>query len=87
MLVQLLRKVKVWKLARSMGYRDILKNLIAWFKTRNVYALMIVSATVCLLLQGFTEYNVGNSAVIKMYWLVLGLLVVLSEFYKKETNI
>lgn len=64
----------------------ILKNLIAWFKTRNVYALMIVSATVCLLLQGFTEYNVGNSAVIKMYWLVLGLLVVLSEFYKKEIN-
>ena len=48
---------------------------------------MIVSATVCLLLQGFTEYNVGNSAVIKMYWLVLGLLVVLSELYKKETNI
>ena len=64
----------------------ILKNLIAWFKRRNVYALMIVSATVCLLLQGFTEYNVGNSAVIKMYWLVLGLLVVLSEFYRKETN-
>ena len=64
----------------------IFKNLIAWFKGRNVYALMIVSATVCLLLQGFTEYNVGNSAVIKMYWLVLGLLVVLSEFYRKETN-
>lgn len=65
----------------------IFKNLLAWFKVKNVYALMIVSATVCLLLQGFTEYNVGNSAVIKMYWLVLGLLVVLSELYKKETNI
>ena len=64
----------------------IFKNLITWVKGRNVYALMIVSATVCLLLQGFTEYNVGNSAVIKMYWLVLGLLVVLSEFYRKETN-
>lgn len=65
----------------------IFKNLITWVKVKNVYALMIVSATVCLLLQGFTEYNVGNSAVIKMYWLVLGLLVVLSELYKKETNI
>ena len=64
----------------------IFKNLITWVKVKNVYALMIVSATVCLLLQGFTEYNVGNSAVIKMYWLILGLLVVLSEFYKKETN-
>ena len=64
----------------------IFKNLIAWFKARNTFALMIVSATVCLLLQGFTEYNVGNSAVIKMYWLVLGLLVVLSKFYRKGTN-
>ena len=57
----------------------IFKNLIVWFKTRNVYALMIVSATVCLLLQGFTEYNVGNSAVIKMYWFVLGLLILLNN--------
>lgn len=64
----------------------IFKNLIAWVRTRNVYALMIVSATVCLLLQGFTEYNVGNSAVIKMYWLVLGLLVVLSELKWRDKN-
>lgn len=64
----------------------IFKNLIAWFKGRNVYALMIVSTTVCLLLQGFTEYNVGNSAVIKMYWLVLGLLVVLSELKWRDKN-
>lgn len=60
----------------------IFKNLIAWVRTRNVYALMIVSATVCLLLQGFTEYNVGNSAVIKMYWFVLGLLLVLDRLKK-----
>lgn len=60
----------------------ILKNLISWFKVKNVYALMIVSATVCLLLQGFTEYNVGNSAVIKMYWFVLGLWLVLDRLKK-----
>ena len=60
----------------------IFKNLIAWVKVKNVYALMIVSATVCLLLQGFTEYNVGNSAVIKMYWFVLGLLLVLDRLKK-----
>lgn len=29
------------------------------------------------------DIAVGNSAVIKMYWIVLGLLVVLSEFYRK----
>ena len=64
----------------------ILKNLIVWFKVRNVYALMIVSATVCLLLQGFTEYNVGNSAVIKMYWLVLGICVVLINSINKKVG-
>lgn len=60
----------------------IFKNLIAWFRTRNVYMLMIVSSTVCLLLQGFTEYNVGNSAVIKMYWLILAICVVLNKLSK-----
>ncbi len=65
----------------------ILKNIITWCKTKNVYALMIVSSTVCLLLQGFTEYNVGNSAVIKMYWLVLGLLVVLNNFEKEQKEV
>ena len=71
--------------AIMFGY-IVFKNLIDWFRTRNAYALMIVSATVCLLLQGFTEYNVGNSAVIKMYWLVLGLLVVLNKLNKIEDD-
>lgn len=69
--------------AIMFGY-IVFKNLIDWFRTRNTYALMIVSATVCLLLQGFTEYNVGNSAVIKMYCLVLGICVLLSELQKDK---
>ena len=60
----------------------IFKNLIVWFKKRNVYALMIVSSTVCLILQGCTEYNVGNSAVIKMYWLIIAICVVLNKLSK-----
>mgnify|MGYP000650769022 CR=1 FL=1 len=64
----------------------ILKNSIEWIKTKNVYALMIIASTVCLILQGFTEYNVGNSAVIKMYWLILGLLVILDSCYKTYNN-
>lgn len=69
--------------AIMFGY-IILKNLIDWFRTKNIYALMLVSATVCLLLQGFTEYNVGNSAVIKMYCLVLGICVLLSKLQKDK---
>ena len=61
----------------------IFKNLIICIKTKNPYALMITAATVCLLLQGFTEYNVGNSAVIKMYWLLLGECLLLSELYNE----
>lgn len=64
----------------------ILKNSIEWIKTKNVYALMIIVSTVCLILQGFTEYNVGNSAVIKMYWLILGLLVILDKLSGIKCN-
>lgn len=64
----------------------ILKNSIEWIKTKNVYALMIIVSTVCLILQGFTEYNVGNSAVIKMYWLILGLLVILGKLSGIKCN-
>lgn len=69
--------------AIMFGY-IIFKNLIDWFRTKNIYALMLVSATVCLLLQGFTEYNFGNSAVIKIYCLVLGTCVLLSELQKDK---
>lgn len=64
----------------------ILKNFIDWLKTKNVYALMITFSTICLLLQGFTEYNVGNSAVIKMYFLILGVCVVLTKLSNKKLN-
>lgn len=64
----------------------ILKNFIDWLKTKNVYALMITFSTICLLLQGFTEYNVGNSAVIKMYWLILGLVVILGKLSGIKCN-
>lgn len=71
--------------AIMFGY-IVFKNLIEWIKTKNVYALMIIASTVCLILQGFTEYNVGNSAVIKMYWLILGLLVILDKLSGIKCN-
>lgn len=71
--------------AIMFGY-IVFKNLIDWLKTKNVYALMITFSTICLLLQGFTEYNVGNSAVIKMYFLILGVCVVLTKLSNKKLN-
>ena len=46
-----------------------LKN--AFFKCSPYYVL-IFGSSLALLLQGFTEYNFGNSAVIKYYWATLG---------------
>lgn len=51
--------------------------------SKNVYSLAICSVTITLLLQGLTEFNFGNSAVVKAYWLILGCLVVLAEDVNK----
>ena len=60
------------------------KNIKNYFLNKNPYALMIVGSTGALILQGLTEYNFGNGAVMKLYWLVLGCLVVLAGYYNKE---
>ncbi|HEX2954931.1 MAG TPA: O-antigen ligase [Bacillota bacterium] len=39
----------------------------------NPLPLAAFLATIALLLQGLTEYNFGDSAVIRMYWFILGL--------------
>ncbi|MDY4920127.1 MAG: O-antigen ligase family protein [Phascolarctobacterium sp.] len=66
----------------SMIVYFIMKPLLRFWKTRSPYALMISMSTLALILQGLTEYNFGNSAVMKTFWLVLGCLLVLE--YKSE---
>ena len=60
-----------------------LKNYLL---NQNPYSLMIVGSTSALLLQGLTEYNFGNGAVMKIYWLVLACLIVLANKYNGKTN-
>jgi O-antigen ligase len=43
------------------------------------YHVLIFGCTLAFILQGFTEYNFGNSAVIKYYWGTLGCLLVLAR--------
>ena len=59
-------------------------NLKKYLNDRNPYALMIVGSTTALKLQGLTEYNFGNSSVMKIYWLVLACLIVLVREYDNE---
>lgn len=65
----------------------IIMNLRKYICTKNIYNLMIVSGTLGLLLHGFTEFNFGNSAVVKAYWLILGCLVILAENVNKDNII
>lgn len=44
-----------------------------WRRTRSVTALIFLSVLLGIFTQGLTEYNMGNSAVMKLYWLLLGL--------------
>lgn len=58
-------------------------NVRMFLNSKNIYSLAICSVTITLLLQGLTEFNFGNSAVVKAYWLILGCLVVLAEDVNK----
>ena len=60
------------------------KNIKNYLMNKNPYALMIVGSTTALILQGLTEYNFGNSSVMKIYWFVLACLVILAGCYNKE---
>ncbi len=50
----------------------------------NPWYLSIFASTLCLLLQGVTEYNIGHSTIAKMYWLLLGTLFVLAHNFEKQ---
>ena len=69
----------------AFGY-ILWRNIKNYFVNKNPYALMIAGSTGALVLQGLTEYNFGNGAVMKLYWLVLGCLVVLARYYNKEND-
>lgn len=46
-------------------------------------ALIIASSTLALFIQGITEYNFGNSAVMKAFWLITGVLCVVIKLNEK----
>ena len=54
-------------------------SFIQFIKNGNIYAFMICMSTLALVLQGLTEYNFGNSAVMKIFWLVQGSMLILSR--------
>ena len=57
-----------WWTCFSYGFRT-------WQATHHIAALLLPAVLLGLILQGLTEYNMGNSAVMKLHWLLLGLCI------------
>lgn len=53
----------------------------------NPYGLILSTSVFSLwAIQGLTEYNFGNSAVMKMFWLVVGCAVVLARCWREKSR-
>lgn len=55
-----------------------------WRREKNIAYLAFFGMTLGLILQGLTEYNFGDSMVIKLYWLMTALCIQIINFEKKE---
>lgn len=55
-------------------------------KAGNLVALGVFLGTIALLLQGLTEFNFGDSAVIRMFWFLLGLAVAAANIGAKYSE-
>lgn len=71
----------------------LLFGYIFWFgfksmwKNQNLYGMLIVSISTSFFIQGLTEFNFGNSAVVKYYWVALASLIVLSRIKSEKINL
>ena len=59
-------------------------SLYRFWKYKNPYALAMAMGTLALIVQGMTEYNFGNSAVMKCFWLTEGCLLVLAREWERR---
>ena len=55
-----------WWSCLSYGFRT-------WLTTHHLAGILLSAVLLGLILQGLTEYNMGNSAVMKLHWLLMGL--------------
>ena len=59
-----------------MGY-FFLKNFKEFLSEKYPHSLILAASTLAIFIQGITEYNFGNSAVMKAFWMVIGCLVLI----------
>ncbi len=61
-------------------------SLYRFWKYKNPYALAMAMGALALIVQGLTEYNFGNSAVMKCFWLTEGCLLVLAREWERFSD-
>lgn len=70
-----------------LSFYILLKNFWDWYKNNDPYALMIWSSWAGFMLFGMIDLIVDASAVIKSWWFLLGILLVLKSYNKKTSDI
>lgn len=64
----------------TMCFYILLSNFIVWLKDRNTYSLMICSSWLSFLIFGMFDVIIDHGAITKIWWFILGtLLVMLNE--------
>ena len=61
-------------------------GLYGWKKNREIIYIAWFAVIAGVQLQGLTEYNQGNSAVMKEFWFLLGILLQLIWLSEKSKN-
>lgn len=57
-----------------------------FWQTREVLALAGLLATLSFLIQGLTEYNYGNSAVMRLYWALIGTMYAFGNVSSRNSD-
>lgn len=55
-------------------------------RQENIFALGCFLVTISLLLQGLTEFNFTHSRVMRLYWLIVGLMLAYCKIYQMSCN-
>ena len=68
-----------------MGYLSfvgyyVIHGFKSFFSKKSPLSLIFATTTFALFLQGITEYNFGNSAVMKAFWLMCASLLIIHKY-------
>lgn len=61
-------------------------SALRWWKTKSPYSLMLLAAWISFLSFGAIEFTIGKSAIMKVWWFLVGTLTLLAREQEDEKN-